>query len=108
MLSKPESPTTAPSPPRSMGLSLIAQSQRRSRTADVSSSLGKSERRQRVEAFHDALKSDSTGILTLPEYVSPDLSPDQTLSLVLQEACSTANSLVGFMPDNSDDEEEDQ
>ena len=71
-------------------------------------SLSSSERRQRLQAFHNALNSDSMGMLTLPEYVSADLSPEQTLSLILQDACSTVNSLVDILPDDESDDDEEQ
>ena len=108
MSSKPELTTTLLSRQESIGLSSMARSQRRSGTTAGDSSLSTAERRQRVQAFHDALKGDSTGILTLPEYISPDLSPDQTLSLILQDACSTANSLVDFFPDDSEDDDNEE
>lgn len=101
MSSKQQLPATVPSRPQSLRFPSAAQS-------GFANSLSSSERRDRVQAFHDALRSDSIGFLTLPEYSSTRLSPDQTLSLILQYACSTANSLVDKLPDDDEDEEGEQ
>jgi len=88
-----------------MRIPSIAESHRRSHTVN-DDSLSTTERRQRVQAFYEALKSDDTGILTIPEYVSTDLTPDQTLCLILQDACSTASTFLSEVNDSEDDEEQ--